>query len=143
MKKNFVTALGVVGCLTVLAACGDTKPAAQSVASPTEAASPAQSSMPEMSMSPTSGPAVSTSSVAIKEFAFGPTSITVKIGTTVTWTNEDQDPHTVTSQDKSGPLRSATMNNGDAYRYTFTKAGSYSYLCTIHPFLTGTVVVTR
>src|SRR5690242_13161011 len=104
--RHLVTALGVVGCLTVLVACGDTKPAASA-----GAASQAPSTMPDMSMSPSgapSGPAVATQSVAIKEFAFGPASITVKVGTTVTWTNEDQDPHTVTSQDKSGPLRSAT-----------------------------------
>jgi amicyanin len=101
--------------------------------------------MPGMSMSPTeapSGPAVATQSVHIKEFAFGPESITVKTGTTVTWTNDDQDPHTVTSQGTDGPLKSPTLSKGDTFQYTFTKAGSYDYLCTIHPFMTAKVVVT-
>lgn len=137
-------ALAAAGCLTAVAACGDTK--SQSQPQPqvqSQAQTPSQ--MPGMSMSPSgrpAGPAVATPSVNIKEFAFGPESITVKVGTTVTWTNQDQDPHTVTSQHDDGPLKSATLNTGDTYRYTFTKAGSYDYLCTIHPFMTGTVVVT-
>ncbi|WUJ67907.1 cupredoxin family copper-binding protein [Kribbella soli] len=95
-----------------------------------------------MSPAPKAGPAVAANSVDIKEFAFGPQNITVKVGTTVTWTNDDQDPHTVTSQNGSGPLKSSTLQNGDKYQYTFTKAGTFDYLCTIHPFMTGTVVVT-
>ncbi|WP_371400536.1 cupredoxin domain-containing protein [Kribbella sp. NBC_00662] len=97
-----------------------------------------------MSMSPAApaGAAVSTNTVDIKEFAFGPQSVTVKVGTTVTWTNDDQDPHTVTSQNGSGPLKSSTLQKGDKFQYKFTKAGTFDYLCTIHPFMTGTVVVT-
>jgi plastocyanin len=85
---------------------------------------------------------VGTKSVTIKNFAFGLASITVKVGSTVAWTNGDQDQHTVTSQGSGGPLRSATINNRETYKYTFTKTGSYAYRCTIHPFMTGTVVVT-
>jgi plastocyanin len=80
--------------------------------------------------------------VTIKNFAFGPASVTVKVGSTVTWTNGDHDAHTVTSQDSGGPLQSATINNGETYQHTFTKAGRYAYRCSIHPFMTGTVVVT-
>jgi plastocyanin len=83
---------------------------------------------------------VSANAVAIQNFAFAPATITVKVGTTVTWTNSDQDAHTVTAQDRS--FTSAPLNPGDSYRYTFTKSGSYAYLCTIHPFMTATVVVT-
>jgi amicyanin len=147
--RPFVTALAAVGCLTAVAACGGTDTQAQSGGSPSAAVSPepspAASQMPGMSTSPAdppSGPAVATHSVDIKEFAFGPQSITVKVGTTVTWTNDDQDPHTVTSQNSDGPLKSSTLSNGDTYRFTFTKAGTFDYLCTIHPFMTGTVVVT-
>jgi plastocyanin len=149
--RHFVTALAAAVCLTAVAACGDTKPQTQAQpgaypsATATSQPSPAASQMPGMSMSPTgapSGPAVATQSVKINQFAFGPQSITVKVGTTVTWTNGDQDSHTVTSQGNSGPLKSATLGNGDTYKYTFTKAGTYEYLCTIHPFMTGTVVVT-
>jgi amicyanin len=95
-----------------------------------------------MSPAPAAGASVATTSVAIKAFAFGPLSITVKVGATVTWTNDDQDPHTVTSQNGAGPLKSKTLQNGDKFQYTFTKAGTFDYLCTIHPFMTGTVVVT-
>jgi plastocyanin len=76
--------------------------------------------------------------VTIKNFAYRPASITVKVRSTVIWTNGDQAPHTVTG----GPLRSATMHKGQTYKYTFTKTGRYAYLCTIHRFMTGTVVVT-
>ncbi|GAA3595912.1 cupredoxin family copper-binding protein [Kribbella ginsengisoli] len=137
--RRFVIALATVGCLTTVAACGtdnQAQPAAKPAASGSE--------MPGMSMSPApaAGPAVVADAVDIKEFAFGPQDITVKVGTTVTWTNDDQDPHTVTSQNGDGPLKSSTLQKGDKYEYKFTKAGTFGYLCTIHPFMTGTVVVT-
>ncbi|QUQ66984.1 Amicyanin [Kutzneria sp. CA-103260] len=103
-------------------------------------------SMPSMSMpttsQSTSDQPVATNTVSIKNFAFDPAVITVKVGTTVTWTNADQDPHTVTSDGKSGPLNSKPFNQGDTFQYTFTQAGTFSYLCTIHPFMTATVTVT-
>jgi amicyanin len=80
--------------------------------------------------------------VSIKDFAFAPGATTVKVGTTVTWTNQDQDPHTVTSAGSGGPLRSPTLQQGQSYRYTFSTPGRYDYLCTIHPFMTATVTVT-
>lgn len=86
---------------------------------------------------------VAGNAVAIKNFAFSPAALTVKVGTTVTWTNQDTDAHTVTSQNNTGPLASAALNTGQAYSYTFTKPGTYSYLCTIHPFMTATVTVTQ
>ncbi|MFC0435663.1 plastocyanin/azurin family copper-binding protein [Kutzneria buriramensis] len=98
-------------------------------------------SMPTTTQS-TADAAVATNTVAIKNFAFDPAVITVKAGTTVTWTNSDQDPHTVTSDGKAGPLNSKPLNQGDTYQYTFTVPGTFSYLCTIHPFMTATVTVT-
>jgi amicyanin len=86
--------------------------------------------------------AVAGNAVTIKNFAFAPTALKVKVGTTVTWTNQDSDAHTVTSQDNGGPLSSAALNTGQTYSYTFTKPGTYAYLCTIHPFMTATVTVT-
>jgi amicyanin len=80
--------------------------------------------------------------VTIKNFAFTPQVITIKAGTTVTWTNTDSDAHTVTSQNGTGPLRSAALVTGATYSHTFASAGRYDYLCTIHPFMTATVVVT-
>ncbi len=88
-----------------------------------------------------SGKPVSTTRVAIQNFAFSPATVTVKAGTTVTWTNQDSEPHTVTAKSGAGP-NSPTLDQGATYQYTFTRAGQYSYLCTIHPFMLGTVVVT-
>lgn len=142
--KKILTACAAIGALLTVAACGSSgspapAPANNAAAEP----STTTSEMPGMSMSPAppAGAAVTTTSVDIKEFAFGPQSITVKVGATVTWTNDDQDPHTVTSQSGNGPLKSQTLNNGDTFKYTFTKAGTFDYLCTIHPFMTGSVVV--
>ena len=105
--------------------------------------------MPGMTMTmPTGGGSsgavaapVSGNAVTITGFAFAPAALTVKAGTTVTWTNKDADAHTVTSQ-KPGPLRSAPLDTGQTYSYTFTAPGTYAYLCTIHPFMTATVTVT-
>ncbi|CAM5297609.1 EfeO-type cupredoxin-like domain-containing protein OS=Kitasatospora aureofaciens OX=1894 GN=GCM10010502_21580 PE=4 SV=1 [Kitasatospora aureofaciens] len=81
--------------------------------------------------------------VTIKNFAFAPATLTVKAGTKVTWSNTDPDAHTVTSkQGSGGPLQSTALATNDAYSYTFTQPGSYAYYCTIHPFMTATVVVT-
>ena len=85
---------------------------------------------------------VAGNAVSIMNFAFSPAALTVKAGTTVTWTNKDSDAHTVTSQGSGGPLASAALSTGQSYSYTFTKPGTYSYLCTIHPFMTATVTVT-
>ncbi|MCZ0984565.1 plastocyanin/azurin family copper-binding protein [Streptomyces diastatochromogenes] len=85
---------------------------------------------------------VTGNAVAIKNFAFSPATLKVKAGTTVTWTNQDTDAHTVTSAGSGGPLHSAALATDAAYSYTFTKPGTYAYLCTIHPFMTATVEVT-
>ncbi len=132
--------------IILLAGCSSGKKAA-------ETGSPAAAgTMPSMSMpasgtagggsAPSSGSAnsVSANSVSIKSFAFAPETITVKVGTTVTWTNADADAHTVTS--KNGPLNSSPLNTGQSYHYTFTTAGTFQYLCTIHPFMIASVVVT-
>ncbi|MEU7422966.1 plastocyanin/azurin family copper-binding protein [Streptomyces sp. NPDC048362] len=97
-----------------------------------------------MSPSSTGGPAspVTGNAVTINNFAFSPATLKVKAGTTVTWTNRDGDAHTVTSAGTGGPLHSAALATHATYTYTFTKPGTYAYLCTIHPFMTGTVEVT-
>lgn len=107
------------------------------------------SPMPSMSMpmSPSAKAArsapVTGDAVAIRNFAFAPAKLKIKVGTTVTWTNQDTDAHTVTSTGSGGPLRSAALATHATYRHTFTKPGTYAYLCTIHPFMTATVEVTR
>jgi plastocyanin len=77
--------------------------------------------------------------VKIDNFVFGPQTITVPVGTTVTWTNSDDIPHTAVSTD--GVFKSKVMDTDEKFSYTFTKAGTYSYFCSIHPKMTGQVVV--
>jgi len=79
------------------------------------------------------------SEVAIKNFNFGPPAITVAVGTTVNWHNNDGEPHTVVSAD--GLFRSAALDTGESFSYTFTKAGTFKYVCTIHPRMVATVTV--
>ena len=81
----------------------------------------------------------STTEVKIDNFVFGPTAITVPVGTTVTWINRDDIPHTVVSTEKV--FKSKVLDTDEKFSYTFTKAGTYSYYCTIHPKMTGKVVV--
>jgi len=83
----------------------------------------------------------STADVAVKidNFVFGPQAITVPVGTTVTWTNSDDIPHTAVSTD--GVFKSKVMDTDEKFSYTFTKAGTYSYYCSVHPKMTGQVVV--
>ncbi|HMI20536.1 MAG TPA: cupredoxin family copper-binding protein [Sphingomonas sp.] len=78
-------------------------------------------------------------SVAIKGFAFVPQVVTVAPGTTVTWTNADEDPHTVVADDKG--FRSAALDSDDSYSFTFTKPGDYAYFCSLHPHMTGKIIV--
>jgi plastocyanin len=77
--------------------------------------------------------------VKIDNFVFGPQTITVTVGTTVTWTNSDDIPHTSVSTD--GVFKSKVLDTDEKFSYTFTKAGTYPYYCTIHPKMTGKVVV--
>lgn len=77
--------------------------------------------------------------VKIDNFSFGPQTVTVPVGATVTWTNADDIPHTSVSTD--GVFKSKVMDTDEKFSYTFTKAGTYPYYCTIHPKMTGQVVV--
>jgi plastocyanin len=92
------------------------------------------------SPAPASGPAVHTGQVSIRNFAFGPSTITVVVGTKVTWTNEDGVEHVILAS--SAGFKSPVLNQGDAASHTFSKPGTYYYICSIHPFMHGTVVVT-
>ena len=77
--------------------------------------------------------------IKIDNFSFGPQTITVPVGATVTWTNSDDIPHTAVSTD--GVFKSKVLDTDEKFSYTFTKAGAYPYYCTIHPKMTGQVVV--
>jgi len=103
---------------------------------PSEAASPASSA----SSAPAGSAAAGGTAVTIQGFAFDPKTLTVKVGTTVTWTNQDSVGHTVTLDD--GSAGSGTLQQGATFQQTFSKAGSFAYHCKIHPSMTATVTVT-
>jgi len=84
-------------------------------------------------------PSAANVGVKIDNFVFGPQAITVPVGTTVTWTNSDDIPHTAVSTD--GVFKSKVMDTDEKFSYTFTKAGTYPYYCSVHPKMTGQIVV--
>src|SRR3989339_899755 len=79
--------------------------------------------------------------VSISNFAFNPATLTVKKGTSVTWTNSDPMAHTITSD--NGAFASSQLSPGQRFYFTFIQAGTFSYYCAIHPSMTATVVVTE
>lgn len=148
----------LAGAVTLSACSSSTHPAAEPTAlapgagqslagQPGASGSPAPAAtMSGMTMSAPPGtasqPPVAGNAVTIKNFAFAPAALVVAAGTTVTWTNQDSDDHTVTSRGSGGPLNSSPLNPGQTYSYTFTTPGTYNYMCTIHPFMVATVTVT-
>jgi amicyanin len=109
---------------------------------PGMSAMPSTGSAPATAGSSTAAPAapVGFDAVTIDNFKFNPATLTVPVGTTVTWTNNDEEPHTIAAKD--GSFHSPGLDNHGTYSFTFTKPGTYDYICSIHPFMTGTVVVT-
>jgi len=91
------------------------------------------------SVKATDQPSAANVAVKIDNFVFGPQTLTVPVGTTVTWTKSDDIPHTSVSTE--GVFKSKVLDTDEKFSYTFTKAGTYPYYCTIHPKMTGTVVV--
>lgn len=83
-----------------------------------------------------------TAKVTINNFAFNQANLTVKKGTTVTWTNQDSTAHTVTETDGQNGPNSQDLNQGQSYSFTFTKTGTFEYDCSIHPYMKATVTVT-
>jgi plastocyanin len=77
--------------------------------------------------------------VKIDNFSFGPAAVTVPVGTMVTWTNRDDIPHTVVSDDKV--FKSKVLDTDEKFSFTFAKPGTYPYFCSVHPKMTGKVVV--
>jgi len=93
----------------------------------------------EKTNSANSIPAPTAAEVKIDNFSFGPQSITVAAGTIVTWKNRDDIPHTVVSTD--GVFKSHVLDTDETFSFTFDKTGTFPYFCSIHPKMTGTVVV--
>ena len=133
-RKATVLAVGglvAAGAIIVAAvALGGGKPAAGN-------------SMAGMSMSaPAAGNSapVATDAVTIKNFGFSPATISVTAGSTVVWTNDDSVQHDITFD--GGGIASSVLNHNDTFSHTFPTAGTYHYICSIHPFMHGTVIVT-
>ena len=104
---------------------------------------PQTTSSPPVPVAPSQTPSIPapgiTVAVTVSAFAFSPDTLTVKVGTTVTWTNKDSVPHTISGDD--GKWGSSSMGQNAAYQYTFNTAGAFPYYCAIHPSMKGTVIV--
>jgi plastocyanin len=146
-------ARAVLLAVLLLAACSSPPP--QTSPSVTFGSGATTPGMPGMTgMPPMSGPPAGTSAsttgtavpvagnaVSIDNFAFVPATLTVPAGSTVTWTNHDEEPHTVAASD--GSFHSPGMGSQGTYSHTFATAGRFDYVCSIHPFMHATVVVTQ
>ena len=80
-----------------------------------------------------------TTEVKIDNFSFGPATLTAPVGTTITWINRDDIPHTVVSTD--GVFKSKVLDTDEKFSFTFSKSGTYPYFCSIHPKMTGKIIV--
>jgi plastocyanin len=95
-----------------------------------------------LSIGLSAAPATATdATVKIDNFTFGPKVLTVKAGTTVTWVNQDDIPHTIVDKSRK-VFRSKPLDTDDQYSFTFTQPGTYDYFCGLHPHMTAQVVVT-
>ena len=83
--------------------------------------------------------AASAPTVKIDNFTFAPATLTVTAGTTVTWKNEDDSPHRI--GDKKGTFKSAALDTDDTFSHIFAAPGEYPYICTIHPYMVGKILV--
>jgi plastocyanin len=127
-RRLLVGIIAVLAALTTVAACGsDSGGGGAPPATATESASSG------------SAPAGGGSTVEIMNFMFMPGSLTVPVGTTVTWKFDDSTDHTVSADDNS--FASSPMANGQTFTHTFSTAGTVAYHCSIHPFMKATIIV--
>jgi plastocyanin len=138
------TIIALVAIVVVLAGGGALLAAHNNTASTKDHTKTDMTKPMDMNRQPqTSNNATATSSVTIDNFAFAPASITVKKGTTVTWTNKDSATHTVTESDGQDGPDSGDLAHGKSYSFTYDTAGTFKYHCAIHPDMLGTVIVTE
>jgi plastocyanin len=138
--------LVVLGAL-LLAACGSTTPGAGAAAPTTVAQTPAPTLTPTPTLAPTTRTPISGSTQMLMiindsngSFGFNPSTLTIKVGTTVIWKNVSSVPHTVTSDDGQ-TFDSGNIAVGGTFRFSFKNAGTFSYHCNIHPYMRATIVV--
>jgi len=119
----------------VAAGCGSSN---NSSSSSSASSAPATTTGSTSTSGGTAAPSGKTVTIDMKNIQFSPKTVTVKVGETVKWVNQDSVPHNVTG----GPLHSPTFSKGGTFTYKATKAGKISYVCTIHPGMTATLNVT-
>ena len=118
LARSIAVALIALCCSLVLPASGGVQPWATGVAQAGEARD-----------------------VVIHNYSFTPSTLTIPVGATVTWTNQDFDVHTVVADDSPPTFKSAGLDTDDSFSFAFNKAGTYSYHCSVHPRMTGKIVV--
>jgi plastocyanin len=126
----------VIGAGIVLFGAGCGPSSVPPVSVPRPATSAPEVSQPKTE---TAVPEAKNRSIEISSFAFNPASLTVKVGTTVTWTNQDSAPHTVVADD--GSFASQKFSKGESFNFIFTKPGTFQYFCSVHPSMRATVIV--
>ena len=124
---------------------GDETAAAAAPAPATDTPAPAPATEeptaePAAAPAETEAPAAADVPVDIRDFAFGPNAVEISVGDTVTWTNQDQVPHTATAEQRD-VLQSGAISPGSSFSQVFDTAGEFAYFCEFHPNMTGTIVV--
>lgn len=135
-----LAALGIAGAVFSLAAVGTSAPTATTVAQVDLAAQAGHQAAAEPPRAAAPA-AASAKSVTISGYAYSPATLTVAVGDTVTWTNQDTAPHNVVVTSGPEKFTSPTLQKGQSYTFTFTKAGSYQYYCSLHPDMKASVTV--
>ncbi|MGH3718790.1 MAG: cupredoxin domain-containing protein [Pseudonocardiaceae bacterium] len=131
-RPSAILLTALVAVLGLVASCGGAADTSGGGGAPSAPAVPSTPAVPPAS--------AASATVVMKNFTFMPASLTVAPGTRITVTNEDQAPHTVTANDKS--FDTGRISGGERGEITApTKPGSYPYICTIHPYMTGTLIV--
>ncbi len=142
MKKHLILVLVVVaGATVMIAGCtssSNTSPSSANNAV-TSTASTSTASTSTASTSTASTSTASQNSIAIQNYAFSPSALTIQKGANVTWKNDDSVQHNVVSD--SSAFSSPLLNKGDTYTHQFNNTGTFSYICSIHPYMKGTIVV--
>lgn len=129
-KRTLKACAGMLLAMLALAACGSSADTSSDGSATTS---------PGPTSAATNRPAAIATTVGINSFAFSADTVTVAAGTTVTWTNEQDVEHTATADDDS--FDSGNMAAGDTFEHAFNAIGTFTYLCSIHPYMTGTIVV--
>ncbi|MDO8339094.1 MAG: cupredoxin family copper-binding protein [Candidatus Burarchaeum sp.] len=138
--RLMVAIIPMILFIALIAGCSQqygTQPAQQPPSSTPPANQPPAGTPPSTTPPATTPPAASTAVVSIKNFAFDPAELTVAKGTKVTWTNEDAAPHRLDFD----AFSSENLNTGQTYEFTFNDAGTFDYICGLHPTMKGKIIV--